>query len=185
MLELVQNFYNTFNNKEIFCCASDDQIRNLSDLFGKKVNKIIDFYRQYQPNNIPMLDSYVKLLDIDNIIMENTVAEPGRYLAEYGVYVFALTVGGNVLCIDSNECTDDDASILIADSNFCTYNEFYKCVEIGDIPDELVDNLMKEGIVRLNYLNIKKCLKKIESSFFTFMKKLSKNEYGDIEDYLN
>ena len=61
-------------------------------LFGIEVNKIIEFYKEYQPYNMPMTKSYVQLLDIDNIIIENTNAEPGKYLAEHKVFVFAVTV---------------------------------------------------------------------------------------------
>lgn len=184
MKEVIEKFNNMYENEDLFCPASDEQISKLSNLFGNNVKKIIDFYRKYQPNNIPMLDSYVQLLGIDKILLENTTAEPGKYLAENGVYVFALTVGGNLLCIDANDCKEDDASILIADCNFCSYNENYKCVEIGIVPDELMEDMLKDGIVILNYPNIKKCLKKIESSFEVFMNKLSNGEYDDIEEYL-
>lgn len=184
MKEVIEKFNNMYENEDLFCPASDEQISKLSNLFGNNVKKIIDFYRKYQPNNIPMLDSYVQLLGIDKILLENTTAEPGKYLAENGVYVFALTVGGNLLCIDANDCKEDDASILIADCNFCSYNENYKCVEIGIVPDELMEDMLQDGIVILNYPNIKKCLKKIESSFEVFMNKLSNGEYDDIEEYL-
>lgn len=184
MKEVIEKFYNMYKNEDLFCYASDEQIRKLCKLFGNNAGKIIDFYKKYQPNNIPMLDSYVQLLGIDRILLENTAAEPGKYLAENGVYVFALTVGGNLLCIDTNDCKDGDASILIADCNFCSYNEKYNCVEIGMVPDELIGELLKNGIVALNYPNIKKCLKKIESSFEVFMNKLSNGEYDDIEDFL-
>lgn len=184
MQEVIENFYNMYENEDLFCPASDEQIRKLSNLFGNNVNKIIDFYKKYQPNNIPMLDSYVQLLGIDKILLENTIAEPGKYLAEYGIYVFALTVGGNLLCIDTNDCKDDDASILIIDCNFCSYNDHYNCVEIGIVPDELMEDFLKNGIVILNYSNIKKCVKKIESSFEVFMNKLSNSEYDDIEEFL-
>ncbi|WP_448821813.1 hypothetical protein [Cetobacterium sp.] len=131
-----------------------------------------------------MLSSYVQLIGIDNIIVENTNAEPGKYLAEYGVYVFAITVGGNVLCIDTNDVKEGDASVLIADSNFCSYNEVYDCIEIGIVPEMLLDDLSNNGIVRLNYMNIKKCLNKIDDSCLDFMMKLSNEEYEDIEEFL-
>lgn len=184
MLDIVQNFKRNYEKENMFCHASDEQIRKLTNLFGRNVRKIIEFYKEYQPNNIPMLDSYVQLIDIDKIILENTVSEPGKYLAEFGVFVFAVTVGGNLVCIDTNDCEDGDASILIADSIFCSYNKHHDCIEIGIVPDELINELMEDGIIRLNYSNIKKCLTKIESSFFTFMNKLSNNEYDDVEAFL-
>jgi len=185
MLDFIQNFYDMFKNDDLFCRATDEQISKLSSLFGHNVYKIIDFYREYQPNNLPMLDSYVRLLGIDAIMLENTNGEPGKYLAEYGVYVFAVTVGGNVLCIDTNDYTEDgDASVLIADSSFCSYNQYHNCVEIGIVPKELRSEMLGQGVIKLNYQNIKKCLTSIESSFYVFMEKLSNNEYDDIEEFL-
>ena len=185
MLESIENFEKMFSDKsDVFCAATPDQITKLKKLFGDNVNKIIDFYSGHQPNHLPMLDCYLSLLGIDHILMENISGEPGKYLAGYGVYVFAVTVGGNVLCIDTNNCTDGDAAVLIADANFCSYNECHDCIEIGVLSDELYMELEEDRIVRLNYYNIKKCLTMIESSFFTFLNKLSRNEYEDIEAFL-
>ena len=92
-------------------------------------------------NLLPMLDSYVSLLGIDRIILENTRGEPWKFLAEYGVFVFAITVGGNVLCVDTNDYKDGDASVLIADANFCSYNDHYGCAEIGIIPKSVAGEL--------------------------------------------
>ena len=108
------------------------------------------------------------------MIEENTYAEPGKYLSDYGVFVFAVTVGGNVLCIDTNKVKNGYASVLIADANFCSYNEYYDCIEIGIAPDKVLDKLHGSEILRLNYPNIKKCLPKIENSFIKFMRKLSR-----------
>lgn len=184
MYEFVKNFYDEYKTEDLFCNASEDQISDLIEVFGTNVDKIIDFYRYYQPNNIPMLDSYVRLLGIDGILMENLNGEPGKYLSRYGICVFAVTVGGNVLCVDTNETLSGDASVVIADSCFCSYNEHFDCVEIGRIPKHIEDDCSGKGIVELNYLNAKKCLTKIESSFLTFMEKLSINEYEDIEEFL-
>ncbi len=184
MMELITNFYNMFGSKDIFCHATEEQIKQLTKLFGGNVKKIIEFYSVYQPNNIPMLDCYVQLLGIDSMINENTNSEPGKYLSEYGVVVFALTVGGNLLCIDTNDSFEDDAPVLIADANFCSYNKAYDCIEIGVVPYDLLPQLMGDGVLRLNYDNIKKFLPKVESSFLLFMNNLSCNYYNDIEDFL-
>ena len=184
MYEFVINYYKTFGRNDLFCRASDEQMEQLSRLFGTNVEKVTEFYREHQPDNIPMLDSYVSLLGIERILMENTSGEPGKYLSEYGVCVFAVTVGGNVLCIDTNDCKDGDACVLIADVNFCSYNDHYGCAEIGVIPQRMAGELSGKGMVAVNYPNIKKCLTQIESSFLLFMEKLSRNEYEDIEEYL-
>ena len=95
------------------------------------------------------------------------------------------------MCIDTNDVKDGDASVLLADHDFCSYNEFYDGVEISIAPKEVMEgyiNKYKENpdcdILRLNYPNIKRCLLQIEDSFFEFMRKLSMNEYEDIEEYL-
>ena len=184
MYEFVKNFYDMFGRDDLFCPASEGQTEQLSRLFGTNVEKVTEFYREHQPDNMPMLDSYVSLLGIDRILLENTSGEPGKYLAKFGVFVFAVTVGGNVLCIEANDCKDGDASVLIADANFCSYNDHYGCAEIGIIPKRAAGEFLGKGMVALNYPNIKKCLTKIEPSFLLFMEKLSRNEYEDVEEYL-
>ena len=184
MYQIIKNFNKILGKGDSFTQASPIQINKLKTLFGNEVSKVIEFYSKYQPYNVPMLNSYVQLIDIDNIIEENTNAEPGKFLSKFGVFVFALTVGGNVLCINTNDTKNGDASVLIADANFCSYNEFYKCIEIGIAPEEVFEQLEENEILPLNYSNIIKCLRKIEDSFMEFMLKLSSNEYEDIEEYL-
>ena len=183
--KVVKNLKKILSEENLFVPATDEQIRKLEELVGKKVEKFIDFYQNYQPYKMPMLDCYVQLLDIDNIIMENTYGEPGKYLAQYGVYVFALTAGGNVLCIDTNDIHHGDASVLIAEADFCFYNESLQCIEISNAPEKVFDMLEDDEVLVLNYPNIKKSLCKLEKSFAKFMLKLSKNKYEDVEEYLD
>lgn len=185
MDKIIENFNKMYGRTDLFVESSPDQIEKLKRLFGDKVYKIIEFYSKYQPDNLPMLESYVRLLGIDSIMEENMDFAPGKYLAEYGVYVFATTAGGHGLCIDTNNVKLGDASILIADHDFCSYNENYDCVEIEIAPDKVLDKLGDDEILRLNYPNIKKSLPKIENSFLKFMRKLSTNKYEDIEEYLD
>jgi len=131
-----------------------------------------------------MLDSYVNLLDIEAIFREKEDHEPGCYLAEYGVFVIAVTVGGNVVCLDTNDVTDGDAAILISNLDFCMYNDEKDIVEAVDIPDDVYDDYSGNGPILLNYDIIKRSLPKIADSFYEFMLKLSKNEYDDIEELL-
>ncbi len=177
MFEFIKNFYNMFpDNKDLFCKPEEYRIEKLKELFGDKVNKIIDFYSKYEPDDIPLLESYVYLLGIDNIIMENTELSPGAFLSNYGFYVFATTVGGNALCIDTNDTNDGDASVYIADhSRFFYDDDIDKVVIIGENISDCYE---------VNYDNMVKFLPRIESSFLTFMEKLSKDEYGDIEEFL-
>ena len=184
MDKIINNFMEKFENEDLFIEATPEQINRLKELWGNGAGAVIDFYSKYQPYEIPMTESYVQLLDIDRMIMESTNAEPGKYLAEYGVYVFAVTVGGNVLCIDTNDIHNGVPSVRIADSGFCDFNEFYECAEIGIVPEEVMDEFPEDEMIPLNYENIALCMKKIEDSFFDFMLKLSNDEYEDIEEYL-
>ena len=184
MNRIAENFKRLFEKEDLFVQATPEQKRQLENLLGDKVGKIIDFYSEYQPSDIPMTESYVQLLGIDKIILENTNGTPGKYLAEYGVFVFALTAGGHALCIDTNDAAGGDAGVYIADADFVFYNETQDCLEIGAIPEDVSEQLADDEILLLNYPNIARCLIKVEDSFMDFMLKLSNDEYEDIEEYL-
>lgn len=64
MYEFVKNFYVMFGRDDLFCPASEGQAERLSSLFGTNVEKVTEFYREHQPDNMPMLDLYVSLLGI-------------------------------------------------------------------------------------------------------------------------
>ena len=185
MENIIQNFNERFGSTDLFVESNSEQMKKLKTLLGNKVNRILDFYNKYQPSNLPTI-SGIGLCDIEHIIEENTDLAPGIYLAEYGVYVFATTIGGNALCIDTNDVRDGDASVLIADANFCSFNEDFNCVEIEIAPEEVWDEYDEadDDVLHLNYPNIKKCLPKVENSFLEFIRKLSLNEYENIEKYL-
>lgn len=184
MKQIAKNFIEMCGNEDAFIEASSAQAEMLTDLIGEECSAVIEFFTKFQPNNLPMTESYVSLLNIEKIIAENAV-EPGEFLAEYGVYVIAVTAGGNAVCVDTNNMTDGDPSVLIADSGFCAYNDSLGCVEITVAPDEVLDELDDDEILPLNYENIVRCLPQIEESFTEFMSKLSVNEYDDIEEYLD
>lgn len=171
-------------SQQIFIKATDSELNKLKELIGNNAIKVIDFYSDCQPYELPMLDCYVSLCNIDRIIDENSTCEPGKYLAEYGVFVFAVTVGGNALCIDTNDIKNGDPSVLFVASDFCWYNDVAKCVEIAEVPEKIEDKFGDE-IIELNYKNIRMCALRLEKSFTKFIEKLSKNKYDDIEEYLD
>lgn len=159
------------------------QMEKLRSLFGyKELPDVYRFFRDYQPNELPMLDSYVRLLDIDDVIMENTSGEPGRFMAEYGVYTFAVTVGGNVICIDTNDLTGGEPAVLIAGQGFCSVNDYYGCVEIARAPEAVAAALEENELLTLSYGNIKRCLPRVADTFGEFLYRLSLNEYGNLEE---
>lgn len=181
-----KNFRDALNIKDmrqkLFIKATDDQLNNLLNLLGEEVTEVINFYKDNQPYEMPMLDCYLSLCDIDRIIEENTSGEPGRYLCDYNIFVFAVTVGGDVVCIDKNDMRNGNPSVLLISSDFCMYNYNTGVVEIVDYPDGI--EIEDDDTVELNYENIVKCAYKIENSFTLFMEKLSRNEYEDIEELL-
>lgn len=186
--KIISNFKKLLEETEspLFGSSSKEQLGELQQLVGNKVSRFIEFYEKYQPqHDFPTLDCYLTLLDIDGILVENQNGEPGEHLAKYGVFVFATTAGGDVVCIDTNNCKDGDPAVLIASHNFCFYNEELGCVELADVPDAVSDAFEDADYIPLNYANIKKSLPKIESSFLKFMDKLSQNKYEDIEEYLD
>lgn len=184
MNKIVKNFKKLFDKEDLFLPATPEQKKRLENLFGDKVGKIIDFYSEYQPWDMPITESYVQLLGIDNILLENTDGVPGKYLAEYGVFVFALTTGGNALCIDTNTAANGDTCVYIADADFVFHNEILDRMEIGAIPEDVAEKLSDDETLLLNYPNIVRCLRKVENSFMKFLLKLSMDKYEDIEEYL-
>lgn len=160
-------------------------MNELESLGLNKVSRFIEFYREYNPVDCPMTDSYVSLCSIENIATENTKGEPGIYLSKIGLIVFAVTVGGNPICIDCNNVIDGDASVYIADSNFCAYNDDLEMVEIVWPSEELIEIVGdNDEPIELTYENALLCMKKVEDSFICFLEKLSRNEYEDLEELL-
>lgn len=118
---------------------------------------------------------------------ENTCAEPGMHLAKYGVITIGVTVGGNVVCIDTNG-VNTDPKVLLFDSNFCYYDDEDDIVRIGHIPSSakhLFDLSNSQGPTTLSYENILKCGHVLSESFTDFIEKLSSNYFEDIEEYLD
>ena len=174
------------NGEPLFRPATTQQLEKLKQLVGYSATVFMDFYKEYQPcNKFPALDCYVNLLDIESILDENINLAPGIDLSPFGVFVFATTTGGNVICIDTNDCKNGDPAVLIASCDFCFYNEEKQYIEIADAPDDVMDEYKDDEPIILNYTNIKKCMPRIEKSFLKFMDKLSRNCYDDIEEYLD
>ena len=188
--KIIGNFETMFgqevDGEPLFKQTTTQQLEKLKGLVGNSVTAFVDFYKECQPcHGFPTLDCYVNLLDIESILDENTNLAPRNDLSQFGVFVFATTVGGNGICIDTNDCKDGDPAVLIASCGFCFYNEEKQYIEIADAPDDVMDEYADDEPIILNYPNIKKCLPRIEKSFLKFMDKLSRNCYDDIEEYLD
>lgn len=183
---IAEKFIDLFGTRDAFVKSKPEEIESLKGLSGDKVSSFIDFYKDYNPNNVKMTDSYVSLLDIEHILIENTDAEPGKFLSKLGLIVFATTIGGNPVCIDSKAATNGDAPVYICDIDFCNYNEALDMVEIGWPSAKLSKKLEgDDSTIELTYENAVLCMKTVEESFITFMKKLSENDYDDLEEFFS
>lgn len=183
--KIVANFKKLFGETKepMFAPATEEEMKKLRQLVGDDVPKFLEFYEKYQPQyGLPTMDCYLNLCDIDSILTENLDGEPGEHLAKYGVFAFATTVGGDLVCIDTNNCKEGDPAVLIASHTFCFYNDDMRRVELYDVPESVSDEYEDADYIPLNYANIKKCLPRIEKSFIKFMDKLSRNQYEDIEE---
>lgn len=172
----------------IFQKATEEQMQQLQDLVGDNAKQVLDFYREYQPEEVPMLPNYFNLLNIEGIVEENTCGEPGMHLAKYGVITIGVTVGGNVVCIDTNDVSDAGPKVLLFDSNFCYYDDEEDIIRIGYIPSSakhLFDLSDSQKATTLSYENIQKCGHVLSDSFIDFMEKLSCNYFEDIEEFLD
>ena len=130
--EIIKNFKMTFfeEGSTLFTKAKGEDIQELKELFGIKMEKVIDFYANYEPNEIPMLNCNIQLHNIERILDENYRCEPGKYLAMYGVYVFATTIGGGCVCLDTNNIVNGEPSILAVDSSFAYFDNEHDCIGI-------------------------------------------------------
>ncbi len=143
MKEIVDNLIKVFvedgaDETEIkFQKSTETQMKQLQSLVGDHAKQVLDFYKEYQPMEVPMFPCYLNLLNIDGIVDENTCGEPGMHLAKYGVITIGVTVGGNVVCIDTNDVSNADPKVLLFDLNFCYYDYEKDIVRIGYIPYQM------------------------------------------------
>ncbi len=192
--EIVNNLIKAFvedgadETEIVFQKSTETQMKQLRSLVGAHAKQVLEFYKEYQPMDIPMFPCYLELLNIDGIVDENTCGEPGMHLAKYGVITIGVTVGGNVVCIDTNDVSNADPKVLIFDSNFCYYDDEKDIVRIGYIPSSakhLFDLSKPQEATILSYENITKCAHVLSESFVDFLEKLSCNYYEDIEAFLD
>lgn len=172
-----------YTEQKLFVKATEEQLNSLINLIGEEPTEVISFYKNCQPYEMPMLDCYLSLCDIEGIIEESTAIESGKYLSDYNIFVFGVTVGGDIVCFDKNDMHNGDPAVLAFSSSFCICNDYTGAVEIVDYPDDL--EIEDDEVLEFNYENIVKCGHKIESSFTAFIEKLSRNEYEDIEEFID
>lgn len=185
-----ENFRNTLNRKDsedkLFTKASDEGLDMLKNLIGDEAVEFIEFYKNLQPYDLPMLDCCASLCDIEHIIEENTELAPGAYLSKLGIYVFGGMVGGDVVCIDVNDMQKGDPCVLIIDHTFLYFDEDTDEVEIAYVSPRAEDKVDENDphCYDFTYENVRKYVYKLEDRFTDFIEKYSKNEYDDFEELL-
>ena len=102
--------------------------------------------------------------------------------------MFAVTIGGDAVCIDTNDTKDGDPVVLIIDHSLLYFDaddyEEEVEIEIANLPSYIDEDDFTDEDFEFNYENVRKFVYKIEDSFVEFIKKYSQNLYGDFESYL-
>lgn len=179
-LSYLTDLFRTFSYWSNF--YKDDELEGLKKFTVPEV--VLDFYRNFEPQYLPILNGGVNLLGLEAIKEENASAIPSMYLLKFGLLTMATTIGGNVICIDLNG-NSDDPRVVVADYTFCSFNEELNVIECINVSDSIADNYLDNEPIVLTYDLIKECLPQIANSFSQFLRKIAEEEFENIErDYL-
>jgi hypothetical protein len=99
---------------------------------------------------------------------ENSQMAPGALLIKYGIITFAVTSGGNAVCMDLNMVNSRGPRIIFADHSI-----FYdKKIKIYK---------PKREIYELSYKVITDYAPQVAESFYDLLNKIAEKEFDDIE----
>lgn len=186
--KIENNFKNSlgdkYNGEKLFTKATDEQLDELRNLIGDNASAFIDFYANLQPYNLSMMNCYASLCDIQHIIEENIELAPGAYLSKLGIFVFGVTIGGNSVCIDTNNMQNGDPCVLIIDQSFLYCDEDDDEVEIANLPSYIDESKLSNEDYEFTYENVRKFVYKLEDRFTDFIEKFSRDEYEDLESFI-
>lgn len=142
--------YDTFNYwTQVYL---NDELEVLREY--KVPDVVVDFYAQYEPKQIPMTHAGIYILNLEAIKDENA----SGVLIKYGLITIATTIGGDLVCIDLNDKSDDPKVVLI---------ESWLCSSPEDVSDY-------DYVCEISHV--------VEEKFSDFIWKLSGDEYEDFED---
>ena len=133
-------------------------------------DEIIDFYKQYEPNDLPYLSGHIDLLSIKEIRYVNTTIKPSAYLLRYGLLTIAMTGEGDVIMMDLNNLNDGQPRILFGSVNWFNFNEMVRKVSVSAYSLGLSNAYLSENIIN-NKLPV------MEESFYDFIIGLSEDKY--------
>lgn len=132
--------------------------------------EIINFYKKYEPNNLPYLSGHIDLLSIKDIRYVNTTVAPSAYLLRYGLLTIALTGDGDVIMMDLNNINNGQPRILFGSFNWFNFNEMVRKVSVSSYSLGLSNSYLSDHIIN-NKLPV------IEESFYNFIIGLSEEKY--------
>lgn len=187
MESIIKKLYNTYKKEGLECPeqhfikAADIEKDMLINLLGNEQNEFMDFYLNFQPSDLPRLACNCTFLDIKAMVEENTDFEPGCYLRKCGIYTFALTIGGNAVCIDTNS-----GNIYICDHGLVMqdFDTDDIVINSGLVPCDVYNSFDVSGEIPFSYENIIICMDKIEDSFITFIENIADGKYMDLEKFI-
>lgn len=180
----VEDGWEEIETENFFQKPTETELDTLRRLVGDNVDKVMEFYKEYQPYELPMLPCYLNLRSIKVLVEENKNFAPGAYVSQHGVIVFGTTVGGDAVCIDTNRAVDGDPAVVMVDHTFCYEDGETGKICVSHVPQRVMEQLDPKEPLPFNYKTIALCASRINDSFVDFIKKLSEGYYEDMEEFL-
>lgn len=175
-LSILKDLYGTFSYWSSIYFQEDEELIELKDY--QISDKIIDFFRQYEPKDLPYLGGGVRLLDLDGIKEENSNYSPSAYLIKYGLLTFAATIGGNVISMDLNELNYGEPRIVYIDKCWFNFDESerrVKCSRFSFNIDETGKWFSKKIL--------EEYIPEVSKTFTEFLNRLATEDEWDLEGY--
>lgn len=165
---ILEDLYNSMAETSIV--YSEDE---LSDIKKYSIpDEIIEFYKKYEPNDLPYLSGYIDLLSIKEIKYVNTTIAPSAYLLRYGLLTIALTGEGDAIVIDLNNINKGQARILFCSAKWFKFNEMLRKVNVSSYFLGISNAYLSDNIIK-NKLPV------IEETFYDFVLGLSEEKYAE------
>ncbi|EQB90157.1 hypothetical protein J2Z44_001714 [Clostridium punense] len=187
-IEIMKNLYDTYVSSSSF--YEDEDLRCLKNY--EVPEKVIYFYKEYNPKGNPMLFGGINLFDLNTIREYNSTAFPDAYLIKYGIAVIGNTIGGNLICLDLNCVTNGEPRVIGVDHTiiYCSDEHNKPEVVASEISEEEI-KLLEAGVIKeedliewLSYETLVKYTPVIAETFSQFLLALS-NEDAEFEDIEN
>lgn len=175
-LAALSKLYDFYSKWSAIFLEEDEELVELKDY--ELPESVLNFYRDYEPNELPCLEGGIYLLNLEGIKDENSNSSPGAYLIKYGLVTIAITIGGNAICLDLNWIANGEPRVVYADNSWFSFNDEERKVEFSFYPFDI-----EEEDEFLTHSIIKKYLPQISQSFHGFLEMLSSESEWEAEDY--